>query len=201
MSVVGLKPTAGLVSRRGTMPAVSTSDTIGPMTRSVRDAAILLGVMAGPDPADSATTAPGRPENSDYIAALNVEHYKGFVWASIYRCTARCSRAPTVRAGVGRPPSSGRNLRGCSSSPSSLTDKTFEAGFGQWFFAEVKHSYATYFRDRRPNDRIRSVDDVIAFNKQVASDEKPLAFLGQPIFELVQKQGSLASSSLLKGRA
>ena len=54
--IVGLKPTVGLVSRSGIIPISATQDTAGPMTRTVTDAAILLGVLAGVDPADAVTT-------------------------------------------------------------------------------------------------------------------------------------------------
>ncbi len=51
-SVIGLKPTNGLVSRRGVVPMSATFDTVGPLARTVEDAAILLGVMAGYDAGD-----------------------------------------------------------------------------------------------------------------------------------------------------
>lgn len=54
-SLVGIKPTVGLVSRRGIIPISMSQDTAGPMTRTVTDAAILLQVIAGPDEADAAT--------------------------------------------------------------------------------------------------------------------------------------------------
>ena len=54
-SLVGLRPTLELVSRFGLMPANTSTDTMGPMTRSVMDAAILLGVIAGYDPKDPVT--------------------------------------------------------------------------------------------------------------------------------------------------
>ena len=53
--LVGLKPTVGLVSRTGIIPISASQDTAGPMTRDVRDAAILLNAMIGVDPADPAT--------------------------------------------------------------------------------------------------------------------------------------------------
>jgi aspartyl-tRNA(Asn)/glutamyl-tRNA(Gln) amidotransferase subunit A len=65
--VVGLKPTYGRVSRYGLIAFASSLDQIGPLTRTVDDAAILLNVLAGPDPAD-ATTAPQPPP--DFTAAL-----------------------------------------------------------------------------------------------------------------------------------
>src|SRR2546430_460169 len=53
--LVGIKPTLGLVSRSGIIPIAHSQDTAGPMTRTVTDAAILLGVMAGIDPNDAVT--------------------------------------------------------------------------------------------------------------------------------------------------
>jgi amidase len=55
--VVGIKPTVGLVSRDGIIPITADQDTAGPIARTVTDAAILLGVLAGNDPADPATSA------------------------------------------------------------------------------------------------------------------------------------------------
>jgi amidase len=55
--IVGLKPTVGLVSRRGIAPISHSQDTAGPLTRSVRDAAVMLGIMSGLDAADTASAA------------------------------------------------------------------------------------------------------------------------------------------------
>ena len=57
--VVGIKPTLGLVSRSGIVPISAAQDTAGPLTRTVADAAVLLTVMAGSDPADPATADRG----------------------------------------------------------------------------------------------------------------------------------------------
>ncbi|HZM80552.1 MAG TPA: amidase family protein [Candidatus Limnocylindrales bacterium] len=54
-SLVGMKPTLGLVSRTGILPIAPSQDTAGPMTRTVADAALLLAAIAGPDPTDPAT--------------------------------------------------------------------------------------------------------------------------------------------------
>src|SRR6202044_724047 len=54
--IVGMKPTVGLVSRTGVIPISYSQDTAGPMCRTVRDVAILLGALAGSDPADNPTT-------------------------------------------------------------------------------------------------------------------------------------------------
>ncbi len=68
--VVGLKPTVGLVSRTGIVPISHTQDTAGPIARTVRDAALLLGAMAGSDPADPAT-AGADAHRANYLAALD----------------------------------------------------------------------------------------------------------------------------------
>jgi amidase len=74
--LVGLKPTVGLLSRSGIIPISSTQDTAGPMARTVRDAALLLGALAGPDPADAATShAPGG--SADYTAGLHKDALRG----------------------------------------------------------------------------------------------------------------------------
>jgi amidase len=77
--VVGIKPTVGLVSRDGIIPITADQDTAGPITRTVKDAAILLGVIAGYDPNDSATAACLTPGNcfSDYTQFLDKDGLNG----------------------------------------------------------------------------------------------------------------------------
>jgi aspartyl-tRNA(Asn)/glutamyl-tRNA(Gln) amidotransferase subunit A len=66
--VVGLKPTYGRVSRAGVMPLSWSYDHVGPLARTVRDAALMLGVIAGVDPLDATTSRRPVP---DYVAALD----------------------------------------------------------------------------------------------------------------------------------
>jgi amidase len=75
--IVGIKPTVGLVSRAGVIPISHTQDTAGPMARTVRDAAILLGVLAGADPGDKATAAIPRRSIPDYTSFLDARGLKG----------------------------------------------------------------------------------------------------------------------------
>jgi amidase len=74
-SLVTVKPTVGLVSRAGILPIAHSQDTAGPLTRTVRDAAILLNVLAAPDPEDAATLPQQRP--ADYTAVLDLDGLKG----------------------------------------------------------------------------------------------------------------------------
>ena len=64
--LVGVKPTVGLVSRSGIIPVSHTQDTAGPMTRTVRDAAILLSSITGVDPDDKATAESKGHAEPDY---------------------------------------------------------------------------------------------------------------------------------------
>jgi amidase len=75
--IVGIKPTVGLVSRSGIIPISKTQDTAGPMTRTVRDAAILLGAMAGIDPDDSVTRESEGKSQKDYTVFLKPDSLKG----------------------------------------------------------------------------------------------------------------------------
>ena len=77
--LVGIRPTVGRVSRYGVIPITADQDTPGPMTRTVADAAIMLGAMEGPrpDPNDSATTRCPRPPGHDYTRFLNPRGLEG----------------------------------------------------------------------------------------------------------------------------
>ncbi len=75
--IVGIKPTVGLVSRAGIIPISHTQDTAGPMCRTVADAATLLGALAGPDPADSATAASSGKIPADYTRFLDPKGLHG----------------------------------------------------------------------------------------------------------------------------
>lgn len=75
--VVGIKPTVGLWSRSGIIPISSTQDTAGPMARTVTDAAILLSLLAGIDPNDSATLNSKGKTQKDYSQSLDPNELKG----------------------------------------------------------------------------------------------------------------------------
>src|SRR5262249_47300692 len=75
--IVGIKPTVGLISRAGIIPISRTQDTAGPMARTVRDAAILLGALAGTDPRDSATEQASAKAPRDYESSLDPDGLRG----------------------------------------------------------------------------------------------------------------------------
>ncbi|MFI4888985.1 MAG: amidase [Steroidobacterales bacterium] len=75
--LIGLKPTVGLISRRGMIPISHSQDTAGPLARCVRDAAVMLGVMAGDDPQDAASAAGAGHFDSDYVRYLDNDGLRG----------------------------------------------------------------------------------------------------------------------------
>ena len=85
-SIVGIKPTLGLVGRTGIVPVAASQDTAGPMARTVADAALLLGAISGPDPDDPASRPPPSADFAQFLdsGALRgarigvVRSYSGF---------------------------------------------------------------------------------------------------------------------------
>jgi len=75
--IVGIKPTVGLWSRDGIVPISYTTDSAGPMTRTVTDAAIMLGAVAGVDPNDDKTAASEGNRHEDYTQFLNADGLQG----------------------------------------------------------------------------------------------------------------------------
>ncbi len=98
--VVGIKPTLGLVSRSGIIPISQSQDTAGPIARTVTDAAILLGVLAGIDPADGTTEQSRGKLHDDYARFLAIDGLRARASAS------HASSSPPVR-----------RLRPCSKRP------------------------------------------------------------------------------------
>src|SRR5271156_5391242 len=78
--LAGIKPPAGLISRSGIIPISHTQDSAGPMCRTLRDAAILLGALTGVDPDDSATAASAGNSSVDYMQYLDADAFGKVRW-------------------------------------------------------------------------------------------------------------------------
>ena len=141
--IVGIKPTVGLVSRDGIIPITADQDTAGPMTRTVTDAAILLGVLAGYDPNDAATAACLEPGHcyDDYTPFLDKKALRGARIAvppfPANRADIMNNAIAVLRAQgayvemIAALPSAARDLRGVSGAGHLLhrPDVRAEAGF------------------------------------------------------------------------
>jgi amidase len=195
--VVGLKPTVGLVSRSGIIPIAHSQDTAGPMARSVADAAILLGAMAGPDPADPATQANGVRFIQDYREFLKPDGLRG-------------ARIGVLRGeGFNFPPKLGPILEGVVEAlkreGAELVDPVEFPTLGQADDAEYevllyefKADLEAYFASR-PGAAVRTLDDLIAWNAQNADREMP--FFGQEILERAAKKGPLTEKAYVEALA
>jgi amidase len=178
--VVGIKPTVGLVSRDGIIPITADQDTAGPIARTVRDAAILLGVIAGFDPADPATGACLTPGNcySDYTQFLDKHALRG---ARIAVPPFPSNRADIMNAAievlrehgayVETIPALAPQLGICVSVPAPATCSTVLL-YGQ------KRDLNLYLA-ATPGAPVQSLTEIIAFN---AAYVPPMKY-GQAIFE------------------
>ncbi|MGB8842737.1 MAG: amidase [Aliidongia sp.] len=177
--LVGLKPTVGLVSRTHIVPISHTQDTAGPMTRDVRDAALLLNVIAGSDPADSATAA-ADAHKTDYLAGLKPDALKGV-------------RVGVLRYAADFHPETDREfakalatLKAAGATLVEIKKFPHEEDIGKLeeliLSVELKADLNTYLATTSP-DKVpsRTLTDLIAFNKQYAEAEMPL--FGQDRFE------------------
>ncbi len=195
--IVGLKPTVGLVSRSGIVPIAHSQDTAGPMARSVADAAILLGAMAGPDPADPATQANGVRFIQDYREFLEPGGLRG-------------ARIGVLRGrGFNFAPKLGPILEGVVEAlkreGAELVDPVEIPTLGQADDAEYevllyefKADLEAYFAGR-PGAAVRTLDDLIAWNEKNADREMP--FFGQEILERAAKKGPLTDRAYLEALA
>jgi amidase len=202
--LVTVKPTVGLVSRAGILPIAHSQDTAGPLTRTVRDAAILMNVLAAPDPRDPMTLAqqrppdytsfldavglggarigvpsdPSDPGNDVYFGKLGLRAstVMGQVIATIEAQGATIVRANLPTAGwIGGP---GTDMAILNRNPESMS-RYEPARRPIVFVYELKADLNAYLRDWLAETPIRTLADVIAFN--AAHAERALRF-GQDIF-------------------
>ena len=187
--LVGIKPTVGLVSRSGIIPISITQDTAGPMTRTVADAAVLLSAMTGIDPRDRATAASkGRP--MDVVRALDADALQGArIGVARKRYFGYSPKTDAlIDEAVRLMKARGAVIVDPADIPtaSQLDDCEFEV-----LLYEFKDGLNAYFASLGPGAKVKSLEELIAFNKRHADREMP--FFGQEILEMAQKKGSLKS--------
>jgi amidase len=172
--IVGMKPSVGLVSRTHIVPISVTQDTAGPMTRTVRQAAELLTVIAGTDPADP-TTAEADRLKVDYSAALDAGALKGkrlglMRFASGFGTDPALDKAVLVLRAYGAEIVEIKELGGSKVGPKQL----------EVLLPELKAGLNAYLATTPPSVRSRTLADVIAFNK---ATPRELGLFGQDLFE------------------
>ncbi|MFM8932361.1 MAG: amidase [Gemmataceae bacterium] len=197
--VVGLKPTVGMVSRSGIIPIAHSQDTAGPMARTVRDAALLLGGMAGIDPAEKAELIAQRPPELqfDFTARMKPGVLKG------------------VRLGVAKPylnfhdqvdPILAKSFQVLREQGAVLVEINDLPKGRTWSSAEVtvlhyemKAGLEAYLASLGPGAPVKTVEDILAFNRKNADRE--LQHFGQEFLETVASKGGLDSVEYKKALA
>ncbi len=196
--LVGIKPTVGLVSRSGIIPISATQDTAGPLARSVKDAAILLGALAGADANDAITANSNGKAQPDYTKFLTADALKG------------------KKIGIDRKKkSTNQNLEKLLEEAIALMQQQgaiivdinylekigplgkYETEILQTEFKEGVNKYLA-----NCSISIKTIADVIAFNK--ANEEKAMPYFKQEQLENCAKKTGLQSKeyleALTKGR-
>ncbi|MGI8841438.1 MAG: amidase [Caulobacteraceae bacterium] len=192
--LVGLKPTVGLVSRTHIVPISVSQDTAGPITLTVRDAALLLGVIAGTDPTDP-VTRDADAHKSDYAAALDAGALRG-------------ARIGVMRFAAGFHPQTDAvfetalaALRAAGAVLVEIKDdpggKPLDDAEQVVLNTEFKAGVNAYLASTSPTHvKTRTLADLIAFDRAHAAEEMP--FFGQEIFEAAEKTKGLADPVYLK---
>jgi amidase len=182
--LVGLKPTVGLWSRTGIIPISVTQDTAGPMTRTVKDAAILLGALAGADANDSYTLK-SKPEK-DYTRFLDINGLKGKRIG-----IEKLDKAPAATEKLLNEAIAVLKREGAQVVEVELKKEIKDVGDAEFtvLLYEFKDGVNQYLA--KANSKVKTVADVIAFNKQ--SEDKAMPFFKQEILEMAEAKGGLDS--------
>ena len=192
--VVGLKPTVGLVSRTYIVPISHSQDTAGPMARTVRDAAIVLGVIAGSDPMDPAT-GDADAHKADYAAGLDTGSLKGARIGVMRFAAGFHPETDTVfEAALARMKAAGAVLVEIKEGPDR---KAIGEAEDVVLKTEFKADLNAYLAGTDPAKvKTRTLAEVIAFNR--AHAELELALFGQETFEESEATKGLADPAYLK---
>jgi amidase len=198
MALVGIKPTVGLLSRTGIVPISHMQDTPGPMARTVTDAALLLGAMAGSDPEDVATAPSTVKGLRDYSKTLDPDGLRGarigivrskfFGYSPAVDALAEAAIAVMKKQGA------------VVVDPIVIpTLGTFEDAELDVLLTELKAGLARYLAWLGPSAPVHSLDEVIAFNEAHKADEMP--FFGQDLFLVAKQKEPLDNRKYMARRA
>lgn len=190
--IVGIKPTVGLWSRSGIIPISHTQDTAGPMARSVRDAAIMLGPLSVADKNDAASMDRSGKVFSDYTQFLNADGLKG-KRIGIEKSFLKVHEAVD---GIFMQAIETMKSRGATIVEVDLVDKLkslegLEYNVLQFEFKDGLNKYLS-----KANARVRSLQDVIDFN--VKNDSSAMPFFKQEILEISQEKADLESKEYVE---
>ncbi len=195
--LAGIKPTVGLVSRGGIIPISHSQDGAGPMCRTLRDAAILLGALTGTDPDDAATAASAGKAQSDYAQYCNPNGLRG---ARIGVARKYFGFSDAVDALMDH------SLDVMKQQGATLVDPADIATLGKFdesellvFMYELKADLNAYLARLGPGAPVRTLQDIIDFNDRNRQKEMP--YFGQDLFLKAQAKGPLTDKSYVDALA
>jgi amidase len=195
--ITGIKPTVGLVSRGGIIPISHSQDGAGPMCRTVRDAAIMLGALTGIDPRDSATNASQGKSSTDYAQFCDPNGLKG---ARIGVARKYFGFNDAVDALMEQ------SLDVMKKQGATLIDPADIETLGKFdesellvLMYELKADLNTYLAGLGPNSPVRTLKDVIDFNDR--NREKEMPYFGQDLFVKAEAKGPLTEKAYLDALA
>lgn len=190
--IVGLKPTVGLVSRTHIVPISHSQDTAGPMAASVREAAELLGAIAGSDPEDPATKEADRYKR-DYAAGLDAHALSGkrigvMRFASGFGTDAAFETALSIL----------REQGAVLVDIKKFDDKAIGKNENAVLMTELKADMAKYLKSSPAPIEARSLAELIAFDQ--AHEKQEMSLFGQETFLRAQKTRGLSNPAYKKAR-
>jgi amidase len=195
--VVGIKPTVGLWSRSGVIPISHSQDTAGPMARTVRDAAILLGPLTGVDPRDEATAASAGNALTDYTQFLDPDGLRG---ARIGVARSFTGFDPRIVGLFENAIDAMRAAGAVIVDPANLDASAWNDPLSLVLLEyEFKADLNAYLATLGPDAPVRTLADVIAFNEANADGEMP--HFGQERMHDAQARGPLTDPEYLNARA
>jgi len=197
-NLVGIKPTVGLLSRSGIIPISSTQDTAGPLARTVKDAAILLGALTGEDSSDPLTSQSKGKVEADYTKFLDVTALKGKnIGVDLKKKSVNQYMNRLLMEVIEVLKKAGANIIEIEyvSKIEGLGDH--ELLIMQYEFKEGVNNYLS-----NANYNIKTLKAVIDFN--IANEDKAMPYFKQEQLEACEKKGGLESKeykdALTKGR-
>ena len=195
--VVGIKPTVGLISRSGIIPIAHSQDTAGPMASCVKDAALLLGLLAGADARDAATATIPRGHDSDFVSALTPDGLRDARIGVARDCFGRHPKVDTLieeRLGL------------LEDLGAQLVDPAVIETSGTWrgteldvLLYEFKHGLNAYLAGLGDTAPVRTLAEIIEFNRKHADLVMPT--FGQELMEQAQEKGGLADKAYVDALA
>jgi len=196
-SLVGIKPTVGLIARSGIIPISHNQDTAGPMARTVSDAAILLGALTGIDPNDAVTKTSAGKSFTDYTQFLNKDGLRGARLGVARKYFSFNDRVDKLMNDL---IAEMKKMGAVIVDPADIpTSGKFDDSELEVLLYEFKADLNSYLGRLGPGAQVHSLKDVIEFNEKNRDREMP--YFGQDLFIKAQAKGPLTDKKYLQALA